>query len=71
MRDRRGRLDSDPFDYNVTSNGTMRISRGGKVVVVLGRKAADKLLARIDGADPTAVQDALARATGHYKHSNE
>ena len=71
MRDRRGKLESDPFDYTVTSSGSMRISRNGKVVLVLGRKAADKLRTRIDGAGADAVQHALARATGHYRHGDE
>ena len=71
MRDRRGKLESDPFEYRMGSNGTMRVSRGGRVVTVLGRKDADKLLARIRNAAPDAVQQALSRATGHYKHGND
>ena len=68
MSDHRGKLESDPFNYELTANGTMRISRGGKVVAVFGRRAADKLLERIEGAGHQRVQQALARATGHYKH---
>lgn len=69
MGDRHGKMESDPFDYEMTSNGTMRIFRGDKVVAVLGRRAAEKLLARIEDAGHEEIQQALARATGHYKHT--
>lgn len=68
--DQRERLVSDPFSHRVTKDGRMRISRGGRVVVTLSAKQADKLLAKI-ARDPDAEQLLLAKATGHYKHGNE
>jgi hypothetical protein len=68
--DRRGRLESDPFDARVTASGTVLISRGGRLVTTMRGKAADRLAAALDraGDDDRAVQLLLAKATGHYKH---
>ena len=40
--DARGRLESDPFDYRETKAGELMISRGGRVVVTLGGKRAER-----------------------------
>ena len=67
--DERGRLESDPFEARVTSNGTVLISRGGRQVTIVRGAAASKLAASLDSArDEQAVQLLLAKATGHYKH---
>jgi hypothetical protein len=66
--DRRGRLESDPFEAQLTSGGLVRISRGGRVVTTLGGVAGEKLMAAIGKADDRGVQLLLAKATGHYKH---
>ena len=71
MTDRRGRLESDPFDHHVVADGSIRITRGGRVVTVLRGEAARRLADRLADADPAAVQLELARATGHYRHGNE
>jgi len=69
MTDARGRLESDPFDYRVTKSGAVFISRGGRVVMELGGARAAALLRAVDAADSDeAVQLALAKVTGHYKH---
>lgn len=69
--DARGRLESDPFDWQVTKSGQVRVTRGGRLVSVIGGAAARKLEAALDRGDETANQLALARATGHYKQGNE
>jgi hypothetical protein len=69
--DRRGRLDDDPFDHRVVADGSVRISRGGQIVTVVRGDAALRLLGRIDGAEPKAIQLALARATGNYRRGTE
>lgn len=67
--DRRGRLESDPFEARVTASGTVLISRGGRQVTVLRGRAAERLAAALDAApDERSVQLLLAKATGHYKH---
>ena len=68
--DRRGRLESDPFDARVTASGTVLISRGGRLVTTMRGKAADRLAAALDraGDDDRAVQLLLAKATGHDQH---
>lgn len=71
MTDRRGRLESDPFDHRVTSDGWIRISRAGREVTVVRGDAARRLAARLADAEPAAVQLELARATGQYRRGNE
>lgn len=67
--DKRGRLESDPFDARVTASGTVLISRGGRLVTTVGGKAAERLADALDRAgDDRATQLLLAKATGHYKH---
>jgi len=67
--DKRGRLESDPFDARVTASGTVLISRGGRLVTTVRGKAAERLAAALDRAtDDRATQLLLAKATGHYKH---
>ena len=68
MTDRRGRLESDGFDHHVVADGSIRITRGGRVVTVLRGEAARRLADRLTDADPATVQLELARATGHYRH---
>ena len=67
--DKRGRLESDPFDARVTASGTVLISRGGRLVTTVRGKAAERLATALDRADDDrATQLLLAKATGHYKH---
>lgn len=64
-------LVDDPFDWQVTRSGRVRIFRGGREVVVLAGRDAEKLRRRLDGASDEAAQQALARATGNYRRGNE
>ncbi|MEO5919849.1 MAG: hypothetical protein ABIQ01_01770 [Pseudolysinimonas sp.] len=68
--DKRGRLESDPFDASVTASGAVLISRGGRLVTTVRGKAAERLAIALDraGDDDRATQLLLAKATGHYKH---
>lgn len=63
-------LTEDPFAYRVTKASEVRISRGGRVVLVLGGPRAQRLLARL-GTGEEADQQVLARVTGNYRHGNE
>ena len=69
--DKRGKLDQQPFDFQVTKDGRVLIYWGGKIVTTLTGEPARKLLAKLDGADEATIQLALAKATGHFKHGNE
>ena len=71
MTDRRGRLESDPFDHGLTADGSIQISRGGRVVTVVRGDAARRLAVRLAEAEPATVQLELARATGQHRHGNE
>ena len=64
-------LADDPFEAQVTTSGQVRISRGGRVVVTLAGRDADKLIARLATADHARTQHLLARATGNYRRGNE
>lgn len=64
-------LAEDPFDYQVTKSGQVRVSRGGRVVVVVGGRDAAALAAKLDRADDHQAQHLLARATGNYRRGNE
>lgn len=63
-------LEDDPFDYAVTKNGQVRVTRGGRLVTVVAGHQAQRLIDQL-GADPTSDQHLLARATGNYKRGNE
>ena len=71
MTDRRGRLESDPYVHRISADGSIRITRGGRVVALVGGDPGRRLAARLAGAGPKAVQLELARATGQYRHGNE
>lgn len=64
-------LEDDPFDWRVTKDGQVLVSRGGRVVTTVRGSAAAKLYGRLERADDDQAQQLLARATGHYKHGNE
>lgn len=64
-------LAEDPFDHQVTKSGQVRVSRGGRVVVTVAGRDADKLIARLADADEVLTQHLLARATGNYRRGNE
>ena len=63
-------LDDDPFDYRITQDGRVLVSRGGRRVVTVGGRDADRLIALL-GEDDSLDQALLARATGNYRRGNE
>ena len=65
-------LQDDPFDFSVSKDGRIRISRGGRVVVTVGAAAGERLRAQLEqAASSEATQQLLARATGNYRRGNE
>jgi len=69
--DERGRLVADPFDYRVTKQGGVIVSRGGRVVLTVGGGDAARLIVALQRADDSHAQHLLARATGDYRRGNE
>ena len=63
-------LQDDPFDYRVTKDGRVLVSRGGRLVVVVSGSKADRLVALL-GQDAAQDQELLARVTGNYRRGNE
>lgn len=64
-------LDDDPFDWRVTKNGQLLVSRGGRVVTTIRGSAVAKLQGRLEQVGDDEAQHLLARATGNYKRGNE
>ncbi|MHB8630056.1 MAG: hypothetical protein ACYDBJ_26295 [Aggregatilineales bacterium] len=73
--DRRGKLDEQPFDYQITKDGRVFISWNRKRVSGAVDHAAAKLIAlllRLDEqGDEANIQLALAKVTGNFKRGNE
>jgi hypothetical protein len=69
--DERGRLIADPFDYRVTKQGGVIVSRGGRAVMTVGGRDAARLVAALQAADDSTAQHLLARASGNYRRGNE
>jgi len=63
-------LEDDPFDYRITKDGLVLISRGGRLVVAVAGSKADRLVALLGSSEPED-QELLARATGNYRRGNE
>ena len=60
----------DPFDYRITKDGKVLVSRGGKHVVTVAGAQAARLVPLL-GVDDETDQQLLARATGNYRRGNE
>jgi hypothetical protein len=69
--DERGRLEADPFDFRITKQGGVIVSRGGRIVMTVGGGDAARLVVALQRADDTAAQHLLARASGNYRRGNE
>ena len=64
-------LDKQPFSYQATRNGRVHVFHEGKLAKVLKHREAERLLTKIEHADPRQIQLALAKATGQFKFGNE
>jgi hypothetical protein len=60
------------FDYRTTKDGSVRVTRDGRLVSVIGGAKAAKLRDRLDRATGEAERQAhLAKATGNYRSGNK
>ncbi|MRG61418.1 hypothetical protein GE115_16295 [Agromyces sp. CFH 90414] len=62
---------ADPFDYRVTKQGGVIVSRGGRPVMTVGGRDAARLIAALQAADDEHAQHLLARASGNYRRGTE
>ena len=69
--DRRGKLDAQPFTFQVTRAGAVLVSWGGRQVKVVAGDDGARLAARLATASTDEVQLLLAKATGHFKRGTE
>lgn len=69
--DQRDRLKENPFSYEVTKKGQVRIFFFNRMIKHLGEKESMKLLSCIENQPDFEVQLALAKITGNFKHGNE
>jgi hypothetical protein len=69
--DKRGKLEEEPFDYEITKAGLVLLYWGKKHVKTLSGKAAEKFIKQIDGLSESEVQLLLAKQTGNFKRGNE
>lgn len=63
-------LQDDPFTWQVTRDGRVLISRGGRRVAIIAGAKADRLRPHLT-VSPERAQQALARATGNYRRGGE
>jgi hypothetical protein len=60
------------FDYRATKDGSIRVTREGRVVSIIGGSKAKKLRDRLERAPGEPERQALlAKATGNYKSGNK
>lgn len=60
----------EAFDYSVTGSGSVRITRGGRLITIVGGAGGRTLIAKL-GVSDARDQTLLQRATGNYKRGNE
>ena len=61
----------EPFAYRATKNGLVYISYKGRTVTTLRGHESSRFLSKVVSGNPRAVQLAMAKATGHFKHGTE
>ena len=69
--DQRGKLEDEPFSFQVTKDGRVRIAYNGRVVTTLHGKSAEKFLSRAADCTTQEAQLLMAKATGNFKRGNE
>ena len=64
-------LAEQPFSYQATKTGLVRIAYLGAQVTTLSGKASERFLSTVSDADAHTAQLAMAKATGNFKRGNE
>ncbi|MEM9953189.1 MAG: hypothetical protein AAF846_16410 [Chloroflexota bacterium] len=69
--DARGKLDDEPFDYQITKDNRVLLYYHNKHIKTLSGKQAKKFIAEIDTLDWHDAQLLMAKVTGNFKRGNE
>lgn len=69
--DKKGRLEEQPFSYQVTKAGKTMIYHETRMVKMLTEKESKKFASKIQGKDEFQIQLILAKLTGNFKRGNE
>ena len=65
--DKNDQLRSRPFTFTITKDDTLIVYRDNRQVKVIGGKKAMRFIIDHRSMDEMAIQQTLARLTGHYK----
>ena len=69
--DVRGKLDEEPFDYQITKDKRVLLYYEGKLIKTISGKIASKFISQIEATDWQETQLILAKVTGNFKRGNE
>lgn len=69
--DARGKLEDEPFDYQITKDGRVLLYYENKHIKTLSGKNAKKFISDIEGLAWYEQQLVLAKVTGNFKRGNE
>ena len=64
-------LAGEPFSSSARADGSIVIRYHEAPITVLRGRAAERFSTRMAGADASAAQQLMARATGNFKRGNE
>ena len=64
-------LARQPFSYQTSKDGKVRIFRSNRLATTLRGKEALRFLSKIDSTDEAGSQLLMARVTGQFKFGNE
>jgi len=60
-----------PFSYQMSKDGVVRIFRSNRLATILRGEEALRFLSKMSSADDAASQLIMARVTGQFKFGNE
>ncbi len=69
--DQRGKLEENPFDYQITKDQRVLLFWNDKHIKTLAGQEARKFIDKIGALDESAAQLLLAKVTGNFKRGNE
>lgn len=69
--DKRGKIEEDPFDFQITKDRRILIYRDNALIKVVHGHDAEKLIPTLETSAEKSIQLALAKITGNYKRGNE
>jgi len=64
-------LASNPFSYQTSKDGVVRIFRSSRLALTLKGKKAQKILAKLNSTEGRESQIIMAKVTGQFKFGNE